>query len=158
VEQLLRRPVDDTPPANSPVIQHHFVPNDGTSLVGQPGEIISDSFIQSTPVPARADSDEPHLMNSYKRCFPEGSVTSSSCPVQDRDTSELACSSSMSANPAPAVTDDALRVQPDSTCQVTSTSTCTEKGYPMRTTRTLPSYVKDYELKVVTLGSVTVDN
>ena len=27
VDQLLRQPVDDTPPANSPAIQRHFVPN-----------------------------------------------------------------------------------------------------------------------------------
>ena len=140
VDQLLRQPIDDTPPANSPVIQRHLVPNDMTSLVGQPGEIVSDSFIQNTPVPAKAASDEPHLMDSYKRCFPEGSITSSSCPVQDRDTSGLACSSSMPAIPVPpAGIDDALTVQPDSTCKVTSTSTCTGKRYPTRTTRTLPS-------------------
>ena len=144
VDQLLRRPLNDTPPTNSPVIQRHWVPNDMTSLVGQPGEIVSDSFIKSTPVHATAASDEPHLMDSYKRCFPEGSVTSSSSPVQDRDTSELACSSSMPAIPVPAGIDDALMVQPDSTCKVTSTSTCTGKRYPTRTTRTLPSYLKDY--------------
>ena len=56
VDQLLRRPVDDIAPANSAVIQRHLVPNDMTSLVGQPGEIVSDSFIQSTPVPATAAS------------------------------------------------------------------------------------------------------
>ena len=144
VDQLLRRPLNDTPPTNSPVIQRHWVPNDMTSLVGQPGEIVSDSFIKSTPVHATAASDEPHLMDSYKRCFPEGSVTSSSSPVQDRDTSELACSSSMPAIPVPAGIDDALMVQPDSTCKVTSTSTCTGKCYPTRTTRSLPSYLKDY--------------
>ena len=32
VDQLPRRPIDDTPPANSPAIQRHFVPNDVTSL------------------------------------------------------------------------------------------------------------------------------
>ena len=133
----------DTLPANSPVIQRHFLPNDTTSLVGQPWEIVSDSFIQSTPVPSTAASDEPHLMNSYKRCFPEGSVTSLSCPVQDRDTSELACSSSMPAIPFPAGIDDALTVPPDSTCKVIFTSTCTGKRYPAGTTRTLPSYLKD---------------
>ena len=57
MDQLLCLPVDDTPPANSPVIQCHLVPNDMTPLVGQPGEIVSDSFIQSTPVPATATSD-----------------------------------------------------------------------------------------------------
>ena len=86
-------------------------------------------------------------MDSYKCCFPEASVTSSSCPVQDRDSSELACSSSMPAIPVPASIDDVLTVQPDSTCKVTSTSTCTGKRHPRRTTRTLPSYLKDYKLK-----------
>lgn len=147
VGQLLPRPVDDIPPANSAVIQRHLLPNDMTSLVGQPGEIFSDSFIQSTPVPATAASDEPPLMNSHKRGFPEGSVTSSFCPVQDRDTSELACSSSMPSIPISAGIDDALTVQPDATCKVTSTFTCTGKRYPTRTTRTLPSYLEDYELK-----------
>ena len=144
VDQLLRRPVDDTPPANSTAIQRHFVPNDMTSLVGQPGEIVSDSC---TPVPATAVSDEPNLMDSHEHCFPEGSITSSSCPVQDRDTNELACSSSMPAIPVPAGIDDALTVQPDSTCKVKSTLTSTGKRYPTRTTRTPPSYLKDYELK-----------
>ena len=59
VDQLLRRPIDDTPPANSPVIQRHFVPNDTTFLVGQPVEIVPDSFNQGIPVPATAVSDEP---------------------------------------------------------------------------------------------------
>ena len=76
VDQKLRRSVDDTLPANSPVIQRLFVPNDMTSLVGQPWEIVSDSFIQNTPVPAAAASDEPHLMDYYQRCFPEDSITS----------------------------------------------------------------------------------
>ena len=61
VDQLLRRPIDDTPPANSPAIQRHFVPNDMTSLVDQLVEIVPDSFTQGTPVPATATSDEPHL-------------------------------------------------------------------------------------------------
>ena len=115
-----------------------------TSLVGQPWEIASDSFIQSTPVPATAASDELHLMDYYKRCFPEGSITSLSCPVQDRDTSELACSSSMPAIPVLAGIDDALTLPPDSTCKVTFTSTCTGICYLARTTRTPPSYLKDY--------------
>jgi len=101
VDQLLRRPIDDTPPANSPAIQRHFVPNDMTSLVGQPVEIVPDSFTQGTPDPATAASDEPHLMDSCEPCFPEGSVTRSSCPVQDRNTNELACSSSMPVIPVP---------------------------------------------------------
>lgn len=63
---------------NCQVIQRQFVPNDLTSLVGQPVEIVSDSFIQSIPVPATAASYKPHLMDSYKRCLPEDSVKSSS--------------------------------------------------------------------------------
>ena len=118
-----------------------------TSLVGQPGEIVFYSFIQITPYPATAASDELHLIDSYKPCFPEGSVTSLSCPVQDRDTSELACSSSTPAIRVPAGIDDALTVPPDFTCKLSSTSTCTGERYPTRTTRTLPSYLKDYELK-----------
>ena len=59
VDQLFHRPIDDTPAANSPAIQRHFVPNDMTSLVGQPVEIVPDSFTQGTPVPATAASDEP---------------------------------------------------------------------------------------------------
>jgi len=62
VDQLPRRPIDDTPPANSPAIQRHFVPNDVTSLVDQPVEIVPDSFTQGTPVAVTAASDEPHLM------------------------------------------------------------------------------------------------
>jgi len=127
VHQLLRRPIDDTPPANSPATQHHFVPNDMTSLVDQPVEIVPDFFTQGTPVPATAASDEPHLMNCCKPCLPEGSITSSSSPVRDRDTNKLACSSSMSAIPVPASIDDALTVQPDSTCGVQSTPTCIGK-------------------------------
>ena len=50
VEQLLRRPIDDTPPANTPGIQRHFVPNDMTCLVGQPAEIVPDSFTQDQSV------------------------------------------------------------------------------------------------------------
>ena len=86
VDELLRRPIDDTPQANSPAIQCHFVPNDMTSPVDQPVEIVPDSFTQGTPVPATAASDEPPLMDSCEPCFPEGSITSSSCPVRDRDT------------------------------------------------------------------------
>ena len=93
------------------------------SLAGQPGEIVPDSFIQATPVPATAASSEPHLMDSCKHCFPDGSVRSSSCPVQDRDTNELASSSSMPAIHVPAGIDDALMVQPDATCEVKSTPT-----------------------------------
>ena len=81
VDQLLRRPIDDTPSANSPAIQCHFVPNNTTSLVGQPVEIVLYSFSQGIPVPATVVSDEPHLMDSCKPCVPEGSKTSSSCPV-----------------------------------------------------------------------------
>jgi len=147
VDQLLRRPIDDTPPANSPAIRRHFVPNDMTSLVDQPGEIVPDFFTQGTPVPATAASDKPHLRDSCKPCFPESSITSSSCSVRDRDTNELACSSSMPAIPAPASIDDALTVQPDSTCEVQATPRCTEKRYPTKTTRGPPSYFKDYELK-----------
>ena len=91
VDQLLRLPIDDTHPANSPAIQRHFVPNDMTSLVGQPVEIVPDSFSQGIPVPTAAVSDEPHLMDSREPCFTEGSITSSSCPVQDKDTNELTC-------------------------------------------------------------------
>ena len=144
VDQLLRRPID-TPPANSPAIQRHFVPNDLTSLVGQPVEIVPDSFSQGIPVPAAtAVSDEPHLMDSCEPCFTEGSITSSSCPVQDKDTNERTCSI-----PVPASIDDVLQltVQSDSTCEVKSTPTCTGKRYPTRTTRGPPSYLKDYELK-----------
>ena len=146
VDQPPRRPVGDIPPANSPLIQRHLVPIDMTSLVGQPGKIISDSFIPSSSVPTTAASDESPSMDSYKRGFPEGSVTSSSCPVPDRDTIDLACSSSIPAIPVPAGIDYALTVPPDSTCKVTSTSTCTGKPYPTRTTRTFPSYLEDYEL------------
>ena len=127
VDQKLRRSLDDTLPSNSTVIQRHFVTNDITSLVGQPWEIVSDSFIQITPVPAAAAFDEPHLMDYYKRCFPEGSITCLSCPVQDKDTSELAFSSSMPAIPVPAGIDDALTLPPDYTSKVTFTSTCTGK-------------------------------
>ena len=49
--------------------------------------------------------------------------------------------------PVPASIDDALTVQPDSTCEVKSTPTCTGKHYPARTTRGPPSYLKDYALK-----------
>ena len=147
VDQLLRRPVDDTPSANSPAIQRHFVPNNTTSLVGQPVEIVPDSFSQGIPVPATAVSDEPHLMDSCEPCVPEGSITSSSCPVQDKDTNELTCSSSMPLIPVPAGIDDALTAQPDSTSEVKSTPTCTGKRYSTRTTRGPPSYLKDYELK-----------
>ena len=130
VDELLHRPIDHTPP---PVIQCHFVPNDMTSLMDQPGDIVPDSFIEATPVPATAASSEPHLMDSCEHCFPEGSVTSSSCPVQDRDNNELACSSSMPVIPVPTGIDDALTVQPDSTCVVKSTPTCTGKRYPTST-------------------------
>ena len=147
VDQLLRRPVDDTPSANSPAIQRHFVPNNTTSLVGQPVEIVPDSFSQGIPVPATAVSDEPHLMDSCEPCVPEGSITSSSCPVQDKDTNELTCSSSMPLIPVPAGIDDALTAQPDSTSEVKSTPTCTGKRYSTRKTRGPPSYLKDYELK-----------
>ena len=88
MDQLLCRSIDDTPPANSPAIQRHFVPNDMMPLVGQPVEIVPDSFSQGIPVPATAVSDEPHLMDSCEPCFPEGFITSSSCPVQDKDTTE----------------------------------------------------------------------
>ena len=64
VDQLLRRPIDDTPPANSPAIQRHFGPNDTTSLVGQLVEIVLDSFSLGIPVLATAVSNEPHLMDS----------------------------------------------------------------------------------------------
>lgn len=118
-----------------------------TSLVGQPVEIVPDSFTQGTPNPATAVSNELHLIHFCEPCFPEGSVTSSSCPAQDRNTNELACSSSMPTIPVPAGIDDVLTVQPDSTCEVKSTPTCTGKHYPTRTTRGPPSYLKDYELK-----------
>lgn len=118
-----------------------------TSLVGQPVEIVPHSFTQGTTDPATAASDERHLMDSCGPCFPEGSVTSSSCPAQDRDTNELACSSSLPAIPVPTGIDDALTVQPDSTCEVKSTPACTGRRYPTRATRGPPSYLKDYELK-----------
>jgi len=51
------------------------------------------------------------------------------------------------AIPVPASIDDALTVQPESTCEVQATPSCTEKNYPMRTTRGPPSFFKDYELK-----------
>ena len=86
VDQLPRRPIIDTPPANSPAFQRHFVPNDVTSLVDQPEEIVPDFFTQDIPVPVAAASDEPNLMDSCDPCLPEGSITSSSCPVRDRDT------------------------------------------------------------------------
>ena len=146
VDQLLRRAIDDTPPANSPAIQRHFVPNDMTSLVGQPVEIVPDPFTQGTSVPATADSDEPHLKDSCEPCFSEDSLTSS-CLVQDRDRNELACTSSIPAISVPAGIDDALTVQPDCTCEVESTPICTGKRYPTRTTRGPLSYLKDYELK-----------
>ena len=110
VDQLLRRTIDYTPPANSPVIQRHVVPSDTTPLVGRPVEIVLDSFSHGIPVPATAFSDEPHLMDSCEPCFPEGSITSSSCPVQDKDTNELTWSSSMPLFLVPASSDDALMI------------------------------------------------
>ena len=105
-------------------------------------EIVPDSFSRGAPVAVTAASDEPHLMESCELCLPEGSITSSSCPVRDRDTNYLACSIFMPAIPVPASIDDALAAQPDSTCEVQST--CSEKRYPTRTTRGLPSCFKDY--------------
>ena len=144
VDQLLRRPIDDTPSANSSAIQRHFVPNNTTSLVGQPVEIFPDSFSQGIPVPATAVSDELHLMDSCEPCVPEGSITSSSCPVPDKDTNEL---TGLSSIPVPVSIDDDLTAQPDSTSEVKSTPLCTGKRFPTRTTRGPPSYLKDYELK-----------
>ena len=53
----------------------------------------------------------------------------------------------MPAIPVPAGIDDALTVQPDSTCEVKSTPIYTGKCYPSRTTRGPQSYLKGYELK-----------
>ena len=53
-------------------------------------------------------------MDSCEPCVPEGSITSSPCPVQVKDTNELTCLSSMLLIPVPASIDDALTAQPDS--------------------------------------------
>ena len=86
-------------------------------------------------------------MDSCEPCFPKGSISSSSCPVEDRDTNELTFSSSMPLIPVSASNDDALTVQPDFTCEVKSTPTFTGKRCPTKTTRGPLSYLKDYELK-----------
>ena len=120
------------------------MPNQITSSVDQPSEVVPDSVIQGTPVPAAAALDEPHLMDSCEQPFPESS--SASFPVQDKDTTDLAHSSSMPEIPVLPNSDNALSFQSDPLCKVQTTPTYTGKRYPTRTTCGPPSYLKDYEL------------
>ena len=138
VDQRLSRPVYVAPPNNPLVIEDHSMPLEMAPAVDRSDEIVP----PTSGVPTA--TSESHLTGTSEQFYSRSPLPRVSLPVTDNDNAIRVPPVSLLETTDSV--NNALLDNPSSSCE-TSALPCSERRYPVRATRGLPSYLKDYELK-----------